>query len=224
VLVLGLGLGFLSSSIVAAQSERQSFVYLPLIDDSHPLAVTAAGVEKIDVCHITGEHDFGDGPMPIGHVITIADPAYSAHIEHGDPEQWSQTELPDGTQGCLAVVACPCWSTAEIGAIGLSYTPNQVDYLPNSFPTFSTFALVENRIATDEFPYGAFQVAQIDFSDVNECRYFNADFIPGAPEPLIRVLEVTESEAAACKADIDAQRDFLITSGVDVVCAGNLCE
>lgn len=130
----------------------------------------------------------------------------------------------DPAMPCVKPPGCPCWSETELGAIGLSYTPNLVNYFPNIFPTFSTFALVENRVVTDEFPFGAFQVAQIDFSDVNVCRYFNADFAPNLPPPIIRVQEVTDSEAEACKAEIDTQLEFLVTNGVDVICAGNQCE
>lgn len=59
-----------------------------------------AGQAKIDVCHITGTYDFGHGAVPIGHVITIADPAYEEHRNHGDPEQWVLTTLPDGKTIC----------------------------------------------------------------------------------------------------------------------------
>lgn len=130
----------------------------------------------------------------------------------------------DPAMPCVKPPGCPCWSAAEIAPIGLTYTPNEVANFPNSFPSYSTFALVENRTATNEFPYGAYQLVQIDFSDVNVCRYFNADFAPGAPAPVIRVQEVTNSEAAACKVEIDDQLKHLNTSGVNVICAGNLCE
>lgn len=59
-----------------------------------------AGQAKVDVCHITGVYDFGPGAVPIGHVITVAEPAYPAHRNHGDPEQWVLTNLPDGKTVC----------------------------------------------------------------------------------------------------------------------------
>jgi len=62
--------------------------------------VAMAGQAKVDVCHITGTHDFGHGAVPIGHVITVAEPAYPAHRAHGDPEQWVLTNLPDGKTVC----------------------------------------------------------------------------------------------------------------------------
>ncbi|MEZ4868032.1 MAG: hypothetical protein R3C14_42280 [Caldilineaceae bacterium] len=59
-----------------------------------------AGQAKVDVCHITGAYDFGHGAVPVGHVITVAEPAYPAHRAHGDPEQWVLTNLPDGKTVC----------------------------------------------------------------------------------------------------------------------------
>ncbi|MEA3439157.1 MAG: hypothetical protein U9R58_02640 [Chloroflexota bacterium] len=67
------------------------------------VATTAySGQEKTDVCHITGTYDFGSGPVPIGHVINIADPAYQSHIDHGDPAVWNVVTLEDGTEVCTA--------------------------------------------------------------------------------------------------------------------------
>jgi hypothetical protein len=60
------------------------------------------GKEKIEVCHITGTYDFGEGDVPIGHVISIAEPAYEAHIKHGDPEVWEVVTLPDGKEVCTS--------------------------------------------------------------------------------------------------------------------------
>jgi hypothetical protein len=67
------------------------------------------GQEKVDVCHITGIYDFGDGrgEVPIGHVITIADPAYDSHIAHGDPPAHVEVTLPDGTVVCTAEIEMP---------------------------------------------------------------------------------------------------------------------
>jgi len=66
------------------------------------VAIVSGGQEKVAVCHITGTHDFGDdqGEVPIGHVITIAEPAYQSHLDHGDPEVWCIDRLPDGTEVC----------------------------------------------------------------------------------------------------------------------------
>lgn len=168
-------------------------------------------------CEALDSPDPGVGPGELSAQCRAPSPTVLE--AHNKKKTDADLEMP-----CVQQPACPCWSAAEIGAIGLTYTPNIVNYFPNSFPSFSTFSLVENRVATDEFPFGAFQLAQVDFSDVNVCRYFNSDFAPGAPTPIIRVQEVTNSEAAACEVEIDAQLEFLITSGVDVVCAGNLCD
>lgn len=60
---------------------------------------------KVEVCHITGTHDFsykdGGDSVSIGHVIHVSDRAYKAHITHGDPEVWKDTTLPNGTEVCV---------------------------------------------------------------------------------------------------------------------------
>lgn len=87
-----------------------------LLWSASPVAI--AGQAKIDVCHITGVYDFGHGAVPIGHVITVAEPAYPAHRAHGDPEQWVLTNLPNGKTVCrpasiVTVVAEP----ADAGSV-----------------------------------------------------------------------------------------------------------
>ena len=44
-----------------------------------PSTDASAGVEKVDVCHVTNVPEVGDG-----HVISIAYPAFEAHEKHGD--------------------------------------------------------------------------------------------------------------------------------------------
>jgi len=58
----------------------------------------SAGQTKVPVCHINNFFNFGgDGrDVPIGRVITIADPALPSHIEHGDLETFIETALPSG--------------------------------------------------------------------------------------------------------------------------------
>ena len=63
-------------------------------------SVALAQQSKTPVCHVTGTHDFGNGPVPIGHVITIADPALPTHIEHGDSVDYTLQTLPDGKTVC----------------------------------------------------------------------------------------------------------------------------
>ena len=73
------------------------------------LVTTAyAGQEdKVTVCHITGTHDFGAGfEEPYGHIITIADPAYQSHIDHGDPEGY-ELAFKDGGEVCKPAVISP---------------------------------------------------------------------------------------------------------------------
>jgi hypothetical protein len=72
-----------------------------------PLLMTAAiaygAMDKQDVCHITGTYEFSPGiPTPIGHVINIADPAWPAHEEHGDPAVHVPVTLDDGSVVCTA--------------------------------------------------------------------------------------------------------------------------
>jgi len=54
----------------------------------------------------------GGPDTPVGHVITIADPAYPAHIDHGDPQNWSMVMLEDGSEVCTPGVSegCPCFN------------------------------------------------------------------------------------------------------------------
>ena len=47
-------------------------------------SVALAQQSKTPVCHVTGTYDFGNGPVAIGHVITIADPALPTHMAHGE--------------------------------------------------------------------------------------------------------------------------------------------
>ena len=122
---------------------------------------------------------------------------------------------------------CPCWTNTELSAIGISYLPHVVDWFSDDFPcAYFSVSLVENRVATDEFPYGAYQVAQsVKNSDgTATCSYFKAEFQPGAPDPIIRVQEISTAEAGICEAQINGQVEDLLNEGVPVVCTGNACE
>jgi hypothetical protein len=92
-----------------------------------PTSVAAAGQEKMAVCHITGVYDFGSGPVPIGHVITIAKPAYQSHIDHGDLEIWQMRSLPNGRMVCTA-----CTDPLDTDDDGDGYTENQGDCNDNN--------------------------------------------------------------------------------------------
>ena len=87
----------------------------------------AAGQERIAVCHITGVYDFGSGPVPIGHVISIAEPAYQSHIDHGDLETWQMRSLPNGRMVCTA-----CTDPLDTDDDGDGYTENQGDCNDNN--------------------------------------------------------------------------------------------
>lgn len=63
-------------------------------------SVALAQQSKTPVCHVTGSYDFGNGPVAIGHIITIADPALPSHMEHGDAVDYLLQTLPDGEAVC----------------------------------------------------------------------------------------------------------------------------
>ena len=97
------------------------FVIVPVL----MIAISVyAGAVKIDVCHITGTFDFGNGEIPVGHIITIADPAYSAHLEHGDPEVWALTYDNNGNETCTAKVEideCLAWTKTQLDSVFTSF-------------------------------------------------------------------------------------------------------
>ncbi len=74
---------------------------LPSAVDTSPMF--SAGQVKVSVCHVTDTYDFGYGLIPVGHVITIADPAYDSHLAHGDPSSYVVRMLPDGKEACTPV-------------------------------------------------------------------------------------------------------------------------
>lgn len=70
--------------------------------------VVAAKQEKVKICHITGKHDFGEGVVPIGHVISVARPALPSHIDHGDLEleKSALKVMLDGSEVCTIPDSC----------------------------------------------------------------------------------------------------------------------
>jgi len=63
-----------------------------------------AGQKKVEVCHMTGAYKLINSvEVPVGHVISVAEPAYQSHIAHGDPEdeQWVLVKLPSGSEVCI---------------------------------------------------------------------------------------------------------------------------
>jgi hypothetical protein len=133
----------------------------------------------------------------------------------------------DPTMPCIQQAACPCWSAQEVGAIGFSWYPNNiVDWFPNDFPgAYSTYSLVENRLVTDQQPYGAYQVAGVMYwvETGPECSYFHYDAQTYPDGYIVRSQPISVPEADACKAQLDQQLDSLQSSGVPVKCTGNLC-
>jgi hypothetical protein len=125
---------------------------------------------------------------------------------------------------------CPCWTGPEIAKVGFAFTPHLVDLFSNVFSSstisVSSLALVENRYpATDDFPYGAYQVAEVDQNSQagDRCFYAHADFAPGAPQPTVRSLPISPGEVNACRVSVNAQVGLLRTSGVQMTCSGNAC-
>jgi len=92
------------------------------------VAIVSGGQDKVPVCHITGTYDFDDGhgEVPIGHVITIADPAYQSHLAHGDPEVWETVEI-DGVEVCR-----PGEDTKIVFVTSHLYTPIELESMENA--------------------------------------------------------------------------------------------
>lgn len=146
--------------------------------------------------------------------------------DRGILANYNRLRKPTDPQMPCVKTKCPCWTQPELSVIGTSYTPNTVDLFRDDIQGNSSLALVENRTATDSFPYGAFQLAEIDqpANSTPVCRYFNADFAPNAPAPIFRVQEISTAEAGICEAQINGQVEDLLNEGVPVVCTGSACE
>ena len=52
--------------------------------------------EHSEVCKLTGTHDFGDGPVPIGEVTKIPSSYYSNHLTEGHPEHYKIVAVDNG--------------------------------------------------------------------------------------------------------------------------------
>ncbi len=142
-------------------------------------------------------------------------------------DQYNALRTPtDPPMPCVKSPECPCWTQDEIASIGRN---NWLPHLLESFVDMDEFstqlALVENRLATDTFPFGAFELAEVVFFSASghECHYFNSDFAPGAPEEIIRVQSISEEDAAICQASIEEQIGALAADGIEVSCSGNGC-
>jgi hypothetical protein len=70
-----------------------------------------AGQNKIDVCHSEGNGSY--------HMITIAEPAYPSHVNHGDagvgePVPGASGFVFDEDCNVVEVVSCPCDFSPEV--------------------------------------------------------------------------------------------------------------
>ena len=111
---------------------------------SPPGEVTAAA-EKVDVCHVTNVPAEGDG-----RVISIADPAWSTHLSHGDRKIGESGVTVDGSNCRVsqAPVAVDDFPTTPVD------TPVEIDVLANDsytdpvtvsvqvFPQYGTLGIV----------------------------------------------------------------------------------
>ena len=85
------------------------------------VTLATAAWEKMDVCHVNNVPAEGDG-----HIISIADPAWPAHAEHGDKEiDNGATGRGDGTCFLTALEAVDDAVTTPVD------TPVTIDVLAN---------------------------------------------------------------------------------------------
>lgn len=123
----------------------------------------------------------------------------------------------DPQMPCVQPQGCPCWTTQEIGAIGLTWYPNsEVDFFPNDMsPAYISYSLVE--ISPDAYQFGTVSY----WSDTGpECIY--AYYDPNSYT--VRNQQISLQQADECKAEIMQQIDNLDSHGVPVICVGNLCQ
>jgi len=131
--------------------------------------------------------------------------------------------LTDPQMPCVQRQECPCWTTQEIGAIGLTWYPNnEVDFFPNDFsPDYITYALVENNLV-----YGAYQLAQVNYWSERgpECIYAYYNELDYPDSYTVRSQQISVQQANECKAEIIQQINNLDSNRVPVFCVGNLCR
>jgi len=85
--------------------KKSRFIWIPAFLSIIFLSVPGlviGGQDKVTVCHITGAFNFGNGDVPVGYPIDIAEPAYPTHIQHGDPEAFVVITGADNHEYCTA--------------------------------------------------------------------------------------------------------------------------
>jgi len=108
---------------------------------------TSAGQSKTSVCHVSAGEFFnfgGDGvDVPVGHVITIADPALPSHIEHGDTADFDEMAVPSGqVSGFVPSDTVICVSDTDTDNDGVP------DYLDNCYTDGVNSFEVDGAIGT----------------------------------------------------------------------------
>ena len=129
----------------------------------------------------------------------------------------------DPPMPCVQQQACPCWTAQEISAIGLTWSPHELDFFPNDFsPYYVSYSLVEIRTSSD----GAYQSAGVSYypgqQPAAQCVYTYYDALDPT-KYIVRSQEISVPQADACKAQITQQVNSLGNDGVPVTCVGNLC-
>jgi hypothetical protein len=130
----------------------------------------------------------------------------------------------DPTMPCVQQNLCPCWNAEELAGVGFSFTPHSLELFWNRSVDIEALRLAENRVATDDSPYGGFTSVSVDDTNTaDNCTYFYADLAPNAPSPIIRVQDITQAQADMCKAQIEQQLRTVEDAGTIVTCSGNVC-
>ena len=172
------------------------------------------GVARASVCSALKQPGVTAGLYGLCTAFCTTNPGTASVLANYNAKK----KASDPAMPCVPQSAHPCWSAAEIAAIGVTYSPHTVDLLEHAVDVFRSIGLAEIRVATDELPYGAFLVAQLDTDgETFECRYFDSNFAPGSPAPTIRALTITEEQWMAALTEIYAQVQRLRDAGVVVI-------
>lgn len=212
----GCGGGDSSGSTSRSESSQQVAQANQGVCDGLKAPGVTAGLHGLCVayCEALNCPDASAGATALSAQCRAASPTLVANYD-------KTRKTSDPAMPCVKPPSCPCWTAGELTAVGRSYSPQNLVWFRNLFSANESSALVENRYPAD---FGAFVLAQIDdTATTDECRYFNADFAPGAPAPTIRVQAVTQKDIDACKAEIAGQVQALRADGVFVQCVGNNC-
>ncbi|MDI1449635.1 hypothetical protein [Polyangium sp. 6x1] len=133
-------------------------------------------------------------------------------------------KLREGTTApampCIDSDVCPCWSAAEIAAIGATWTPSTAELISQTAVDWSLTALYEvgTGVSVD-----AFQIALVEIPawTAPVCSYFSTDGTEGSVES--RDLTITQAQAQTCKTQLLEQYAALLALGASVGCEGDPC-